>query len=444
MQGSDTQKKHCFTRGLIERLKLREVSNEGVDRKRFGSSSLPILIWESPLLAKLYKITFIARIESDGREGLGFRFDDTISESPRDIVWGGNVGTIDSPLCFLDGSQTFVTQSFSKASERCRRGWHVRIGKVSEIIRAFENSEESLVMKLSIRKLDSNTKPIRLDPQPPIIKPPQYSFNDFRYPPHYPLPKAPKLNTPSYQQRIPEPFSSKSLNCNYLSRSNSLLTPPTTPVLGMDDAQSASLAPAEKIEENEMSKADNVPEDESIPEEKPEPEGDLVAEDSPVPEENLVAEDSPVPEEDLVAEDSPVPEEDPVPKGEPIPEEEMSESPLRDDSQDQVDPSDEPEVANVVEASKLEDNEQLENFEDKEVENLCQPEEVSGDMTPEPVTVIEGSLKPQDSDRVVCLAFGGSNGTVGTRVLYVPLEIVKPIEYFRKRKSAITFFPPIF
>ncbi|KAI8451460.1 hypothetical protein BY996DRAFT_8533488 [Phakopsora pachyrhizi] len=299
-------------------------------------------------------------------------------------------------------------------------------------------------MKLSIRKLDSNTKPIRLDPQPPIIKRPQYSFNDFRYPPHYPLPKAPKLNTPSYQQRIPEPFSSNSLNCYYLLRSNSLLTPPTTPVLGMDDAQSASLAPAKKIEENEMSKADNVPEDESIPEEKPEPEEDLVAEDSSVPEENLVAEDSPVPEKNLVAEDSPVPEEDPVPKGEPIPEKEMSESPLRGNSQDQVDPSDKPEVANVVEASKPEDNEQLESFEDKEVENLCQPEEFGGDMTPEPVTVIKGSLKPQDLDGVVCLAFGGSTGMVGTRVLYAPLEIVKPIKYFCKHKSAITFFPHLF
>lgn len=55
------------------------------------------------------------------------------------------VGTTESPGCFLDGSQTFLTDSASKASDRCRKGWHVRIGKVSEVLKAFEDVEVSVL-----------------------------------------------------------------------------------------------------------------------------------------------------------------------------------------------------------------------------------------------------------------------------------------------------------
>lgn len=148
-------KKHCMTKGLIEQLKART----SLKRAPALKSTLSILVWESPPLAKSYKISFLARLEPDGEEGLGFRFDDTTeSKIPRQIAWGGTVGTADSPRCFLDGSQTFLTDSFAKASERCRRGWHVRIGKVSQIVSLFDNNEKSFIIRLSLRKLDSTTR----------------------------------------------------------------------------------------------------------------------------------------------------------------------------------------------------------------------------------------------------------------------------------------------
>ncbi|MBW0490565.1 hypothetical protein O181_030280 [Austropuccinia psidii MF-1] len=153
---STMKKNHCFTKCLIDQLKLRN-SIKSNSPAAPNQSTLPIFIWESPLLGKRYKITFLARLELDGQEALGFRFDDIVSEISRQIAWGGNVGTIQSPSCFLDESQTFITQSFSKPSERCRRGWHVRIGKVNQILKALNSDEDSLLMKLSLRRLNSNT-----------------------------------------------------------------------------------------------------------------------------------------------------------------------------------------------------------------------------------------------------------------------------------------------
>ncbi|KNF03870.1 hypothetical protein PSTG_02960 [Puccinia striiformis f. sp. tritici PST-78] len=146
-------KKHCLTNGLMEQLRARA----SLKRPPPINPSLSVFLWESPPLAQLYKITFLVRLEADGQEGLGFRFDDTISEKPRQIAWGGMVGTLQSPRCFLDGSQTFLTDSAAKPIERCRRGWHVRIGKVSQIVSLFQNTPDSLMIRLSLRKVDPDT-----------------------------------------------------------------------------------------------------------------------------------------------------------------------------------------------------------------------------------------------------------------------------------------------
>ncbi|EGG03176.1 uncharacterized protein MELLADRAFT_117405 [Melampsora larici-populina 98AG31] len=207
-----TEKKQCFTKGLMDRLKARSKMVRSVGHQ----SKLPIFIWESPPLGTLYRITFLARLEDDGEEGLGFRFDDTLSEVPRRLVWGGTVGTTESPGRFLNGSQTFLTDSASKASDRCRKGWHVRIGKVSEVLKAFEDVEDSLVMKVSLRKLDPSTQLTNLttaDSNPTTI-------------PH------PALHSTKSQTRRPLPLTPVVSAVN----STAQPTPPQTPSKTIDQA----------------------------------------------------------------------------------------------------------------------------------------------------------------------------------------------------------------
>ncbi|WAQ89336.1 hypothetical protein PtA15_11A23 [Puccinia triticina] len=161
-------REHCpADGGLMAQLRARAAL-----RVKPHHPPLPVsvFLWESPPLGARYKITFLVRLEADGQEAVGFRFDDTVSESPRQIAWGGMVGTPQSPRCFLDGSQTFLTDSASKPIERCRSGWHVRIGKVSQIVSLFENTPDSLLIKLSLRKIHAGTHITHLlsQPQPPV------------------------------------------------------------------------------------------------------------------------------------------------------------------------------------------------------------------------------------------------------------------------------------
>ncbi|KAH9821342.1 hypothetical protein DFH28DRAFT_1020334 [Melampsora americana] len=227
---STSSKKQCFTKGLMDRLKARSK----IVRSPTHQSKLPIFIWESPPLGKVYKITFLARLEDDGEEGLGFRFDDTLSEVPRRLVWGGTVGTTESPGCFLDGSQTFLTDSASKPSDRCRKGWHVRIGKVSQILKAFEDVEDSLVMKVSLRKLDPSSQLTNLtttDSNQPTI--PHPALHSTKSPARRPLPLTPVVS---------------------VVNSTAQQTPPQTPSKIIDQAPPLTPKPAQVTVQSPMPK----------------------------------------------------------------------------------------------------------------------------------------------------------------------------------------------
>ncbi|KNZ59503.1 hypothetical protein VP01_1717g2 [Puccinia sorghi] len=218
----DHSQKHCFTQGLMDRLKARA----SLTRAPAQQSTLPVFLWESPPLAKIYKITFLARLEADGLEGLGFRLDDTVSDTPRQIAWAATVGTPQSPHCLLDGSQTFITHSASKPAERCRKGWHVRIGKVSQIVDLFNNTplnmssageikQDSLTIKLSLRKINSSnhtTNPVPQPQPPPTARQDNFQFYKSRPITFHPSSKA--LQSPATQETRKEldyPSNTKAL-----------------------------------------------------------------------------------------------------------------------------------------------------------------------------------------------------------------------------------------
>lgn len=345
-----TEKKQCFTKGLMDRLKARSK----IIRPPGHQSKLPIFIWESPPLGKLYKITFLARLEDDGQEGLGFRFDDTLSEVPRRLVWGGTVGTTDSPGCFLDGSQTFLTDSASKASDRCRKGWHVRIGKVSEILKAFEDVEDSLVMKVSLRKLDPSTqltnltttdsnqptiphpalhstksqsrRPLPLTPVVSVVNstaqqtPPQTPSKTIDQPPPLP-PKTPKV---AVHSPIPKP-TAKTIPASTASNSSTQVetsalpapaSPSSTPSLQKSNAiPTEASADASVTPESTPSPPTETPPPEPSSEVAPEP--DPVSEPVAVTEESTLVQSNPTPA--LEADNTPVtPTEDQAESSNPV------------------------------------------------------------------------------------------------------------------------------
>ncbi|KAG0139497.1 hypothetical protein CROQUDRAFT_666404 [Cronartium quercuum f. sp. fusiforme G11] len=423
---SGSVKKQCFTKGLMDRLKSRST----IVRPPGHQSKLPIFIWESPPLGSLYRITFLARLEEDGDEGLGFRFDDTVSESSRKLAWGGMVGTTESPGCFLDGNQTFLTESISKASDRCRKGWHVRIGKVSHILKAFDDVDDSLVMKVSLRKLEASTSITNLIST--TQSSPQLSFNHHHTKPNLdsrrshtrrPLPLRPSAtpiisSAPVPTETVSAPTQAPSTPAQPISETiQAILTPaqPTLPPIG--PIQPTPL-PSPELEQPKTPILEP-----SIPSSTPSPPPTASATTTPVL--SLLANLLYIPSSTKTLEPP---------------------SPLPDDTQTPFSEISKPEPDHIEERSPppISPKPELERIELKD-EGPVQPEIPSDDhqikeIEPlaEPTKGLEDSQMEvkNESREVVCLLFPTHNtiktGKGKLKKLYIKLELLKDLEGFKK------------